>query len=254
MRDRIEELIWESQDGEISAADQVQLAARLAQDPAARAAAESAASFAARLGEAGRVVPVPAELRPRIHAALAAARRAPRGGRLLASLRSLLAPPPTQRLAYLMAGFIGLLLGVGGSLLIRATDRLGPIPQQELYGTMRPRVAGGVDLVLGGGAGTLTLRRQGDLLDLEIGLVGGREPSADELQIRGDALRIRGLEAQAGGAARLEASPRTIVLSQLGSGRHRLILELADAAAPIEISILAGGRPLLRRQIRPVDL
>jgi len=35
MRDRIEELIWENEDGEISGADRTLLAARLAQDASA---------------------------------------------------------------------------------------------------------------------------------------------------------------------------------------------------------------------------
>lgn len=250
MQDRIEELIWESQDGEISGADRTLLAARLAQDASARAVAESAASLAARLTQAASPTSVPPELSPRIHAAIAAARREPRRGTLLASLRSLLSPPPPQRLAYLVAGLIGLLVGAGGTLLWRAGEALGPLPEQALYGTMRPSSGGGTDLVLGAGAGTLTLRRDGDLLDLEIALAGDR---ADEVRIHGNALRIRGLEAQTGSSPVVTADAQTIVLSHLSAGRHRLRLELADAAAPLEIAVSGGGRPLLRRQIRPAD-
>jgi hypothetical protein len=249
MRDRIEELIWESQDGEISGADRTLLAARLAQDASARAVAESAASLAARLTQAASPASVPPELSPRIHAAIAAARREPRRGTLLGSLRSLLSPPPQERLAYLVAGLIGLLVGAGGTLLLR-TEPLGPLPEQALYGTMRPSSGGGTDLVLGAGAGTLTLRRDGELLDLEIALAGDR---ADEVRIHGNALRIRGLEAQPGGSSLLTADGQTIILSHLSAGHHRLRLELADAAAPLEIAVSGEGRPLLRRQIRPAD-
>jgi hypothetical protein len=253
-RDPMEELIWESRDGEISAADRTRLELHLAQHPEARTVAQSADLLATRLEAAGRPVPTPPELRPRIFAALAAARRDPRRGGLLETIRSLLTPPPVLRPAYLAAGLLGLVLGAGGFYLVESIGRLGPIPEHELYGTMRARTGGGIDVALAGGAGTLTLRRDGALLEIEAGLAGGVPESADEIQLRGEGLRTRGFEPQAGGTPRLEASAQAVVLSRLDSGRHRLIVELSDPGAPVELLVFGRGRPILRREIRLADL
>ena len=255
MRNRIEELIWESQDGEIIPVDREWLATRLARDSAARRAAEAASGLAATLEQAAGEVLPPPELRLRIRTALASARREPRRSSILESVRSLLLPPSAPRLAYLAAGLIGLVLGGAGAYLIQATRQLGPIPVQELYGTMRPRATGGVDFELAGGAGTLTLRRQGAVLEIEAELAANlvAEP-ADAIQIRGQALRARRFAAQPGGAARLEASEQDVVVRGLGPGRHLLVLELADSAEAIEISVSSRGRPLLSRELRLADL
>jgi hypothetical protein len=253
-RDPLEELIWENRDGEISAADRTRLELHLEQHPEARAAAQAAERLATQLDEAGRPVPVPVELRPRIFAALAAARRETRGGGLLAALRKLLAPPAALRPAYLAVGLFGLVLGAGAFYLVESIGRLGPLPEQELYGTMRARAGGGVDVLLASGAGTLTLRRNGLVLEVEAGLVGGIPESADELQLRGEGLRTRSLDPQAGVAPRLEASAQAVVLSHLGAGRFRLTVEVGDAEEPVELLVFGRGRPILQREIRLADL
>lgn len=251
MRDRIEQLIWESQDGEITPADREWLSARLAQDPAARAAAEAAANLAPKLEEIVREVDPPPELRWRIQAALASARREPRRRSIFGTVRALLLPPGTPRFAYLTAGLIGLVLGGAGAYLFSAARQQGPIPLQELYGTMRPLAAGGVELKLAGGAGALTLRRHGLVLEVEADLP---VHSADEIRIRAAALRIVRFEAQPGGAARLGASAQEIFARELGSGHHLLILEVVDAGTAIEITVSARGQPLLQRELRLSEL
>ncbi len=251
MRDRVEELIWESRDGEISPEDREFLAARLAQDPAARAAAEAAASFAARLEAAVSEAQPPPELRLRIQAALASARREPRRSTLGEFVRNLLLPPRTPRLAYLSAALIGLVLGGAGTYLFHAARQHGPIPVQELYGTMGPRSAGGVNLELAGGAGVLTLRRQGSVLEVEADLPAH---SLDEIQIRGAALHTRRFVAQPGSAARLQATEQEVAVRELGPGRHLLVLEFGDAGVPIELTVSGRGRLLLHRALRLADL
>ena len=249
MGDRIEELIWESQDGEISGEERARLAESLENDPAARSAAALAQTLSARLAEAGREEPVPPELRPRIQAALALARREPRRGSLLASLSRLLLPPAAPRLHYVTAALCGMLLGAAVVWFLQS-ERLGPLPEPELYGTISTPAGGGVEIEIAEGAGILKLARNGPLLLAEAVLA----TDTDELRIRGGGLAVRGFEALPGSAARLESSAQEIVVRQLGAGRHRLILELGDPGLAIELSVHGSGRLLLRREIRPADL
>jgi hypothetical protein len=44
------------------------------------------------------------------------------------------------------------------------------------------------------------------------------------------------------------------VLRQLGTGRYRVALEVADAEATLEITASAQGKLLLRRELRWSDL
>jgi hypothetical protein len=251
MRDRVEELIWQRRDGEISPQDGEWLEIRLAEDPAARAQAENAAVFARILEQDSAEVRPPPELRPRIQAALAGVRRGPSS--LLASLRELLLLR-SPRFANLSVGLVGLLcLIVGGAAvqLVHVVRGQGPIPEQEVYGTMRPSAAGGIDLELAGGSGRLSLRRLSSTLEVEADLPAS---GPDEILIRGAVLRTRSLASPASGGVRLEAGERVVVLRQLGTGRYRVALEVADAEATLEITASAQGKLLLRRELRWSDL
>jgi hypothetical protein len=252
MRDRIEELIWERRDGQISPQDGEWLESRLAEDPGARAQAENAAFLSQLLEQDSAEVRPPPELRPRIQAALAGVRRG-RPSSMLASWREMLLLR-SPRFANLSVGLVGLLcLIVGGAAvqLVHVVRGQGPIPEQEVYGTMRPSAAGGVDLELAAGAGRLSLRRVGSTLELEADLPA---LGPDEILIRGAALRTRSLASPASGGVRLEASEREVALHQLGTGRYRVALEVAEAEATLEITASAQGKPLLRRELRWSDL
>jgi hypothetical protein len=128
------------------------------------------------------------------------------------------------------------------------------VPEQELYGTMRPHAGAGVVLEIPGGAGTLTLRREGSRLEIEAGLVAGQAGSADEIRLRGEGLAARLYEPEPASATRLEVGPREVVLARLDGGRHRLTVEVEDAGSPLELLVSARARPILQREFRLNDL
>jgi hypothetical protein len=252
---RLEQLLWERQDGEIAPADRAWLEAELARDPEAAAMAGEVSALYQSLEQAAPVE-APAELGERIRAALHGA-RAPQGRswrsrgerpRLLA-FRPAHSSAPTWRRgwAYLAAGIV---LGVGLSLIIRKGPDLETGDLAAAAGSSVESEVAGEPIPLAGGRGTLAVGRRGGELTLRLDWTAS-EPA--ELAVSGGGgLRVRSFEPPAGATLR-ELEGSVWILRLAGPGSAVLEVTPLDPAAPVEIDLRAQGSSWARRSVRLGD-
>lgn len=247
MSDRLQELLWKRQDGELTAEEGRWLEERLARDPGARTEAERTAELREMLDAWPEEEP-PVDLRARIDSALArsSVRHARRdsGPGLLAAL---FGPPASLRWAYLAAG---LLIGAVGYHAVQTLT--GPWTAQDLeevYGVMvRPAApeSAAFAVPLAAEAGRLGLWREGASLLLEATLTG---PEPAELVIEGAGVRLGGLSHDPAAPIDVRHADGALRIGGLASGRLALVARLEDPSQRVAIGVARGGRSLGRAEV-----
>ena len=232
--ERLDQLLWELIDGEISDQDHLILREYLVGRPEAEERRREFVALATKLGSQERVEP-PAELRERINAALDAM-PAPVSEAPPVVVRM---PPPTaptwpMRASYLAAG---LLLGVGLTFLI-VTGSGQDLDQSKLYGTVQLPLEDAVTVDLEADAGTLVFDRSGtrQTLDLDLRRHGA---VVMELESQSGVIQLEALEQ--GGSTGLEASTKgsRLRLTMHGPASLRLTADVGDKNASLLITITA---------------
>jgi anti-sigma factor RsiW len=249
---RLEELLWQRQDGEIAPADRAWLEAELARDPEAAAMAAEVTAVHQVLAEAGPVH-LPAELGGRIRSAVDAASPPGRWGwraRRAGGPSGAASFPTWQRgWAYLAAGIA---LGVGLSLVVRRGPDLDPAELAGSAGWSRSEeVAAQEAMALAEGRGSLAVGRSGGTLVVRLEWTG---PGAAELALSGGGGLTVGAPEPPAGATLRELGPAVWVLRLPGPARVTLKAAPADPAQPVEIEVRAEGRSWARRSVRLEDL
>jgi hypothetical protein len=244
-RDELERLLWEHVDGALDAAGERHLARALAEHPEAGELAADVDALDRLLGAPAEVEPPP-ELRARIDRALASARpptRAP--GAIPVAGRA-----GTAWRQRLVSAAAGLVLGVVGTLLLLPNG--SPMVQdRSVSGTMvSPAPGRDLELVLEGGAGTLTVLREADRLTLVLELDTAHEVEMT-LSSDGPQPRIRSMLHDSAPAT-VFVHDGGIELVTPGRGRHVLNLDLPDDSS-IRIVVSAGCEVLLDRALSLAD-
>lgn len=236
-----ERLAWERLDGTISAEDAARLDAMVAGSDSSR----RRYTFLERIArELASVAPVaaPAELRPRIDRALAASSpRWRRSSPVLAFWR--------PRLAYLAAG---LLAGMVAARLLMP----GPaVDRGQASGAMVAAVAtpsAGLTLDLAG-IGTLALRQDDDLLDLELMLSTDR-PVEISLEPRHGQLGIATLEAGGASIVTAAADGGDARFRVEGPGHPTVSLRLPAGDPEVSVRVSSEGVTVTERVVRIREL
>ena len=248
---RLEQLLWQRQDGEIAPADRAWLEAELARDPEAAAMAAEVAAVHQVLAEA-EPVQTPAALGARIRSAVDAASPPRRWGwraRRAGGPTAAASFPTWQRgWVYLAAGIV---LGVGLSLVVRRGPDLDPADLAGSAGWSRSEEVAGQTLALAADRGSLAVGRRGGTLVLRLEWLG---PGPAELALSGGGgLTVRDPEPPTASILR-ELGPAVWVLVLPEPALLTLEATPADPALPIEIEVRADGRSWARHTVRLGEL
>jgi len=237
--ERLDELLWELVDGEISSEDHTILREYLVGRPEAEERRREFVALATKLGSQERVEP-PAELRERIDAALdamppPAAEAPPVVVRM---------PPPTaptwpMRASYLAAG---LLLGVGLTFLI-VTGSGQDLDQSKLYGTVQLPLEDAVSVDLEADAGTLVFDRSGSrrTLDLDLRWDGVVEMRLDS---QSGVIQLETVDHVGGTALAASTEGSRLILTMRGPAGLRLVTDVGAEDASLLVTITAEDEEL----------
>ncbi len=236
-----ERLAWERLDGTISAENEARLDAMLAGSDSSRRRYEALHGIARELASVAPVAS-PAELRPRIDRAVAASSP---GWRRSSSVLVFWRP----RLAYLAAG---LLAGAVAARLLMP----GPtVDRGHASGAMVAAVAtpsAGLTLDLAG-IGTLALRRDRDLLDLELRLSTDR-PVEISLEPGHGQLGIAALEAGGASIVTAAADGGGARFRVQGPGHPKVSLRWGGGDTEVSVRVSSEGVTVTERVIRLREL
>jgi len=249
--ERLETLLWERIDGVINAEDEAELEAFLAEDDEAREIELELTALAKRLAGVRPAVPPPI-LRKRIDEALAAAQRRTADERVPSGVVS--RRMPIRWAPQLLAMAASLLLGVAIGFLLRLSGG-GPVDASRAAGTIYAPLAHETsatwEIVLGEGAGTLGVRRNGTVLSVELMLAGEHEA---ELRLDADSgeLQISGVRRQASGPDEIFAAAGRVVVRTAGGGSMGVDVGCSDPTAPVLVVVSVDGETVAKRWIGPV--
>ena len=237
----LERLAWERLDGTISAEDEACLDAMLADDGSARRRLEAIHEVVRGLSGVEQASP-PAELRPRIDRAVAAA--SPRWRRPAVTV-GLWGP----RLAYLAAGL------VVGAIAARLLLPAPALDRDMASGAMvanSARPAGALSLDLGG-EGTLALWRSGGLVIIDLAVKAPHHFDATLKAQRGG-MGIERVVLSDGPKAEAVADGGGVRIRTDGPGRSTVAVSLHGEESVIVVRVKSDGVTLAEREVRPDEL
>ncbi len=249
--ERLETLLWERIDGVISAEDEGELMAFLAEDNEARELELELITLAKRLARVREVVP-PHVLRERISKALAAARVPEAQGRTptVMPVRSPVrwGPRVLATAASLLVGVaIGLLLDLGGGRPVDESKAAGAI-----YVADAREAPVGWEMVLGGGVGKLEARRSDNELSVEVRL-GEEHEVVLHVDAESGALEITGVRGEGGGADEVLAHEGVVVVRATGPASTGVALSCSDRGAPVRVVVSLDGERVAERWLGPAE-
>jgi hypothetical protein len=237
-----ERLAWGRLDGTISADDEARLDAMLVSDGSAKKRFQAIEEVARCLSGIAQASP-PAELRPRIDRAVAAA--SPRWRRPAVTMG-----PWRTRLAYLAAGLVAGAIAARLLLPAPALDR--DLASGAMIATsVRPAAAMELDLA---GKGTLAMWRSGALLDLDLAV---REPCQLEVTLeahQGGGFGIERVVLSGGRAAEATVEGGGLLIRAFGPGQSTVLASLRGDESGIVVRVTSDGVVLAEQEVWPEAL